>query len=501
MAASILVLSAVLLSAVAEEAGDAPTTATEAPASALPAHRLSAPGPLEPRPFQLPEAKTATLSNGLEVLLVENHEVPLVYLNVVVRSGVATDFEGLEGLASATLDMMDEGAGERSAEELSKAARRLGVDLSTFAARDYAGTGMQGMVRNLEPGLDLLADITLRPTFPAADWEVLQKRKVQNLAAAKSDPNRVAARVFNRVMHGDAYAGRLTSEASYMAITTEEMKRWHSTHFRPDDALILVGGDTTLDVIVPLLEARFAEWTAPEAPAPRAQIPAEPPTHAPGTVFLHHIPGAAQSVINMGVFVMERDDATAPDFMLANRAFGGQFMSRLNLNLREDKGWTYGARSGLSHSMRPDVWKMSSSVVTPSSVDAIAETFREIEGMSKGGESASGVAFGPLSQDELDLVRDGMLYTWPLSFENPGFLLQQRLEMWRFDLPDDWLTGNAERLREVELDAAMSAWTSHIHKDRLVIVVVGDSEVVQPGLSELGLTVIPVDADGVPLEP
>jgi zinc protease len=504
MAATMLLLSAVLLSVAAEEGAPeevAPedVAAEDVAASDVPAHRLQAPGPLAPRSFQLPEAKTATLSNGLEVLLVENHEVPIVYLNVVVRSGSATDFEGLEGLAMVTLDMMDEGAGSRSAEELSKAARKLGADISTFATTDYAGTGMQVLGRNLEPGLDLLSDVTLRPAFAAQDWELLQQRRVQDLAAAKTDPNRVAARVFSRAMHGDAYSGRLTSEASYMAITPEQMKRWHGTYFRPDDALILVGGDTTLDVIVPLLEARFSQWVAPEEPASRPEMPAEPPVHAPGTVFVHHVPEAAQSVINMGVFVMERDDATAPDFVLANRAFGGQFMSRLNLNLREDKGWTYGARSGLGHSMRPDVWKMSSSVVTPSSVDAIAETFREIEGMSKGGETASGETFGPLGQEELDRVREGMLYTWPLSFENPGYLLQQRLQMWRFDLPEDWLSGNAERLGGVELDAAMSAWTTHIQKDRLVIVVVGDSDVVAPGLSELGLTVIPVDADGVPL--
>ena len=486
--ATALLLSAGLLSAVAEDIAE------------LPDHRLQAPGPLEPRPFQLPEAKTATLSNGLEVLLVENHEVPLVYVNVVVRSGSATDYEGLEGLASVTLAMMDEGAADRSAEELSKAARKLGANVSTFAATDYAGTGLQVLGRNLEPGLDLLADVTLRPTFPTEDWEILQKRRVQDLAAAKSDPNRVAARVFYRAMHGDAYDGRLTSEDSYKAITPEQMRSWHSTHIRPDDALILVGGDTTLDVVVPMLEARFGGWQAPAEPAPRPEIPAQPPAHPPGTVFLHHIPGAAQSVVNMGVFVMEQDAPEAADFLLANRAYGGQFMSRLNLNLREDKGWTYGARSGMEHSMRPDLWKMRASIVTPSTVDAISETFMEIEGMSRGGESASGEAFGPLDQAELDRVRDGMLYTWPLSFENPGYLLKERLQMWRYDLPEDWLTGNPDRLRAVTLDAALSAWTSHIEKDRLVIVVVGDAEVVGPGLSDLGLTVISVDADGVPLE-
>ena len=173
----------------------------------VPEHRIQAPGPLAPRPFELPAAQTATLSNGLDVLLVENHEVPLVYVNLIVRHGAATDPQGQEGLASVTLAMMDEGAGERSAEALSKAARKLGAELNTFSATDYAGTGLEVLARNLDQGLDLLADVSLRPTFPDSDWQILQKKRIQDLAAASADPNRVSGRVFARLMHGDAYQG------------------------------------------------------------------------------------------------------------------------------------------------------------------------------------------------------------------------------------------------------------------------------------------------------
>jgi len=470
--------------------------ALTAHAQDLPEHRLQAPGPLSPRAFQLPEARTAKLSNGLDVLLVENHEVPLVYVNVVVGMGAATDPIGQEGLVSVTLDMMDEGAGTRSAEDLSIASRKLGADLSTFSDVDYSGTGLQVLRRNLEPGLDLLADVTLRPTFPEGDWGIMQKRRIQDLAAAKADPNRIAARVFSRLMHGDTYAGRHASEAAYQGISRENMAAWHGSYFRPDHALILVGGDTTLDEVVPLLEARFGSWTV-EGDAPSgADTTTAVPEHPENTVYLHHVEGAAQSVIRMGTFVMDRQDPEAGAFFLANRAYGGQFMSRLNLNLREDKGWTYGARSGIRHSERPDLWVMRSSVVTPATADAITETFRELDGLTEGGTSAGGDAFPALDQAELDRVRDGLLYTWPLSFENPGYLLRERLQMWRYELPSDWLTSYPDRMRAVELGAAYDAWTAQLDRSHLVIAVVGDADVVRPAIEALSLTVVMVDADG-----
>jgi zinc protease len=475
------VLSGVTLSAHAEE---------------VPAHRLQAPGPLEPRPFQLPVAQTAQLSNGVDVLVVENHEVPLIYINVVVRSGTATDPVEREGLASVTLDMMDEGAGERSAEALSVAGRKLGASVGTFSSLDYAGTSLEVLGRNLEPGLDLLADVTLRPTFPVADWEIMQKRRVQNLAASKADPNSVATRIFSRLMHGDSYAGRLLDAAAYEAITTEQMVAWHGAHMRPEDAIILVGGDTDLDSIVPLLEARFGAWSAASDAPAALDLDADLPEHPPGTVYLHDIEGAAQSIIRMGTFVMGQQDPSAASFLLANRAFGGQFMSRLNLNLREDKGWTYGARSSIGHSERPGMWVLQTSVVTPTTASSIEEAFRELDGLTEGGESTSGEAFGPLSQAELDQVRDGLLYTWPLSFENPSFLLRERLQMWRYGLAEDWLSAYPDRMRSVALDGAVSSWADHVSKEGLLISVVGDAAVVRPGIEELGLTVVMVDADG-----
>ncbi len=479
-----LVLSTVLSAAHADDA------------VAVADHRTSFPAALAPRPFQLPEAQTARLSNGLEVLVVENHEVPLVYVNVVFASGAATDPAGREGLASVAMELVEKGAGNRSAEELSVAARKLGAELSTFAGNDSSGLGLQVLKRNVGAGLDLLADLTLRPTFPEAEWTISQKRRIQDLSAIPSDPRRVAARVFDRLMHGDAYIGLFPTLESYSAMNTAEMRAWYTSHARPDQAIVLVGGDTTLDEVVPLLEARFAGWTADGAAPPAPEIPAEVPSHPPKTVYLHDMPGTPQSIVKMGAFVMDRTAPDATAFVLANRAYGGQFMSRLNLNLREDKGWTYGARSGIDHSLRPGVWSMDAGIKTSATAAAVQETFRELDGLLQGGVSASGVAFGAMDADELNLVRDGLIYTWPLSFENPGQLLGDRLTMWRYNLPDDWLSGYTDRLRAVSLDAALDSWKKNISRDDLVILIVGDSAVVRPELEAAGLSVVPVDAEG-----
>ncbi|HCH64330.1 MAG TPA: hypothetical protein DFR83_16110, partial [Deltaproteobacteria bacterium] len=460
-----------------------------AAAEDLPPHRLTAPGPLAPRSFELPVAQTAQLSNGLDVLLVENHEVPMVYVNLVVRHGSATDPKGREGLASVTVAMMNEGAGDRSAEALSKASRKLGANLNTFAATDYSGTVLQVLTRNLDSGLDLMADVALRPTFPEPEWQILQSKRIQNLAAAAADPNQVAQRVFSRLMHGDAYEGRLTSEDSYVAIRPDDMRAWHNAHFRPGDGILLVGGDTTLEGVLPLLEARFGSWSVDGDAPPPTDVREPLPEHPPNTVYLHDVPGAAQSVVRVGTFVMDKKDPAADAFFLANRAFGGQFMSRLNLNLREDKGWTYGARSSVSQSERASLWTAGASVVTPSTAGALAETFRELDGMTEGGTSTAGEAFGPLGTEELDTVRNGLLYTWPLSFENPGYLLQQRLMMWRYDLPEDELATYTERMRAVGLEEARSAWQAHLSRDALVVSVVGDAATVRTDLEALGLNI------------
>jgi len=453
--------------------------------------RTVAPEPLATRPFALPEVQETTLSNGLRVLLVESHEVPLVYVRVVFDQGSWTDPEGQRGLAGVTMEMLKEGAGDRSAEELSSALRALASSMSTGAGLDSAEISVRSLKKNLESTLDLMADVLFQPAFSEDGWEVMQQRKIQDLAAARDNPRSISSRVWERTIYGETYAGRLRTEAGYQQMNIDQMKTWKNSHLLPQNAIVLVGGDTTLDTIKPMLEKRLGGWVADPVESAAAPDVSALPAHDQTILYLVDKPGAPQTVIRGGIQIGDRTDEDWPALVLANRAIGGQFTARINLNLREDKGWTYGARSYISHNQLPGYWVVSTSVVTEHTAASMREILAEVKGAASD---------RPLTKAELDAARNGLLGTWPLSFENPGYILGERKSMWRYDLPQDWLTGYPDRIREVNLEQSQQAWNQHIDAEKLVFVLVGDAATIGPGLEELGLAIVHLDVDGNPLE-
>ena len=453
-------------------------------------YRATPPQPLSPRPFQLPELTTGTLSNGVTVVVVENHEVPLVYVQMEFEHGSWTDPADRPGLASVTMDMLNEGAGGMSATALSGALRSLASELSTGTSLDGASISLKTLKANLAPSLDLLATVALEPDFPDEDWEVMQARRLQNLDAARQDPRRISRRAWSRLMYGEQYAGNLTTTASYQAITPDEMRGWYSAHVVPASTTILVGGDTTLAEIQPLLEARFGSWEASGA-TPTPPTADSLPAHEGSTIYLIDKPGAPQSVVRVGQFVGQQTDELADAFQMANMAVGGQFIARINMNLREDKGWTYGTSSWVSYNRLPGLWTTSASVVTPHTADAIKEILTEIRGPTTD---------RPLTEEELQAGKGALLGKWPLRFENPHYILDSTVSVRRYNLPDDWLTSYPARIRAVDLEAASAAWSSWIAPDDLTILVVGDAAQIQEDLASLELPVIVTDADGNPLQ-
>jgi len=454
-------------------------------------YHATMPDPLAPRDFQLPDPVRGELSNGIPVVVVENHEVPLFYVQVALRPGGWTDPADRAGLASVTMDMLNEGAAGMSAAEISSAARRMGSSVSAGASLDGATVGASGLSDKLPGTLDLLAKVALQPDFPDADWELMRKKRLQALQAARQDPNNIANRVWARLGYGDSYAGHLDSEASYNAIDTAQMRAWYDAFVVPANAMILVGGDTTLAEIQPLLEERFGSWDAEGTPLPAQPaadaLPAQPDT----TIFLVDKPGAAQSVLRVGGFVGSQLDSDHDAFTLGNMAVGGQFTARINMNLREDKSWTYGARSWTIDNYLPGRWQVGTSVFTPTTADAVSEIMREL---------TESLGDRPVTQEELDNGRGYLLGTWPLRFENPGTLLGETVSMWRYGLPDDWITGSPDRMRAVTLDQARAAWAAHVDPAHLSILVVGDAATVQEPLQALGYPVQMLDAEGAPVD-
>ena len=462
-----------------KKTADAPA-AVEEPAF----DRSVRPEPLARPEFTLPQASVGALSNGVPVVVVENHELPFVQVRMVSQRGSATDPAGREGLAYATMDMVNEGTADHSAIELSTALRELGSSMVSGAGLDMSNVRVDTLSRNLEPTLDLMAEVVLQPTFPDSEWDRLQKQRLQDLDAGRKDPGRISARVFDNLLYGDAYDGRFPTHDSLGALDTDQMKAWYSARFTPDQSAIFVGGDTTLEEITPLLEARFGAWEG-QAEAFDPSVDTQNPTET--RLFLVDKPGAAQSVVRAGRFVPGRTADGYDDLYVANTVFGGMFMARLNMNLREDKGWTYGARSRVSTRQGDSVWSASSSVVSDQTGPAVAEILREIEAVA---------ADAPITADELAYFKGSRTLGYPGNFETVDYLLGQKVEVWLHGLPDDWLTSYVSRVEGVELDAANAAFATHVAGQPLTILVVGDLATVRPQVEGLGLPITVLDVEG-----
>jgi zinc protease len=448
--------------------------------------RSAQPAPLAPRAFQLPEAQTATLSNGIAVSVVENHEMPLVNVRIAFDQGGWTDDASLTGLASVTLDMLNEGAGEYDAAGISKAAKALAANIGCGAGNDSASVSLDVLVGNLEPAMDLLATVMLEPTFEADDWEIMMMDRIAGLASARNNPRSIAGRVAGRLQYGDAYKGMLKSEEAYEAMTTDQMKDWWATHLTPGNARIYVGGDITLETVTPMLEARFGQWTGDASSDEKPTTVADNVSET--TIFLVDKPGAPQSVLNVfrRLDIQPTSDAWFDTYM-ANMMFGGMFSARLNLNLREDKGWTYGARAGIRSDYTRGLWVASTSVKTDTTADSISEILREV---------SEAKTTRPFSEDELVNATGYLLGSRPVRYENAGTLLGELQSNWLYGLPDDWITTYADNIRAVTLEGAQAAWNAHIKSAEISILVVGDKATILEALQGLDLPIVNLDSNG-----
>lgn len=452
----------------------------------LDARPAALPEPLAVPEFKLPAPATRTLGNGVPVVVAANHEVPRFEVRVLFRAGAYTDPSGKEGLASVTLDMVNEGVDGMTAEELSRASKRLGAVISSGADWDGAEIDASGITENLDATLDLLAKVLLTPTFPDADWEVMRAKRVAGVKSDRENPTSIASRVMSTLLWEGAYRGRLTSEASLGAITTTDLRAWRTANLIPGAAMILVGGDVDADEITSKLEARLAPWVdgpAVQPAAPTARL-------RTNTLYLVDKPGAAQSVVRVVTTGPTRTDADRYDMVVANLAFGGAFTSRLNLNLREDKGYTYGARCGFIDGFGPSFWWCGASVATDVTGPSLTEIKAELDGA---------LGAKPFSADEVVNNASGEILGFPGQFELTGAILGERGSIWRYALPEDQTERYVPGLQRVTADSATHAFQQHVRMDQLTWLVVGDAAKIGESVKTLGLPVVMLDRDGNPV--
>ena len=447
--------------------------------------------------LKFPALERATLSNGMQVVLAERHETPVVQLSVEFPGGYTADLGKKLGTANFTMQMLDEGAGAYSALELAARQEDLGAQIGVGAGLDYAAVGLSALSDKLPESLDLLADVLRRPTFSAEEMERVRATWIAGIKQEKARPQTAAMRIMPPLLYGPGhpYAIPFTgsgTEASIASLTRDDLVAFHGNWLQPDKARIVVVGDTTLEQILPLLEKRLGDWKTPaDAPA----LPSVPKVAAPTAnhVYLINQPGATQSNVYVGQLVPPTGDAGTIDFDFANGVLGGEFTSRLNSNLREDKHWAYGSYSNASNTLGQRPWFASAAVQTDKTAESIKELRSEISAFASGEK--------PATAAEIAKIRASNTLSLPGGYETASAVQGQISSNLRYGRPDDYIVQYKAR-NDAMTVAEVQAAAKTLVPGSLMYVVVGDLSKVEAPVRALNLGEVSVlDADGKPVKP
>lgn len=463
------------------------TAAMSPTAAQTPLDRTKPPALPATPDVRLPAIQKAALSNGLAVWLVEDHELPTVVMNLVIRSGSERDPAGKAGTASLTADMLDEGTKTRSALAIADELDFIGASLGVFSDMDGSYVTLNTLTKHLDKALAVFADVVAHPSFPAQEFDRLRKQRVTTLLTQQDQPGAMATNAYNRILYGaDHPYGHnvLGSTASVGALTREDLTAFYATHYRPNNAALIVVGDITMASARAMLEPLLKGWKpAPVTPAPPTAAP------APGKrrIYLVDKPGAAQSEIRIGAPAMPR---SSPDFFPAgvmNRILGGQFSSRLNLNIREQKGYSYGVRSGFTMMRGGGPFTASGGVITAKTDSALKEFFHEMDRMHAEGITA----------EELTFALKGINGAFPLTFETPGQVGTALRNIYLYDLPENYYNTYIGNFNRVTLAEVKAMAKKYLDTSSMVAVVVGDVKTIRPGIEAMKFgEVTVVDTEG-----
>jgi predicted Zn-dependent peptidase len=440
-----------------------------------------------------PELQRAQLSNGIPVIIATRQGVPVARVSLMFDGGFVSDQGRKPGTASFAMSLLDEGAGKLDSLAIADRAERLGAQIASAAGLDAAFATVSMMTDQADPSLALLADVVRRPTFAADEIERVRKEWIAGIAREKMSPDALALRVLPPLLYGAGHPYAIPfsgsgTEASVSALTRDDLIAYQRDFLRPDNATIIVTGAVTPATILPLLERHFGDWQPPAGASPRrAAITAAQGSR--GTrVYLLDRPGAPQTSILAGQLM---PTSLAPDRIelnTANDVLGGTFTSRINMNLREDKHWSYGARSSLAETRGQRPWLLSAPVQTDKTVESIQEIQREL---------ADFLAARPITADEVAKIRSRDVRALSGQYETNAAVSGAIGDIVRFGRPDDYVRTLRARL-QAQTDAGVrQAAAQAFQPDSLTWVIVGDLSKIEAPIRELGLGSVQVlDADG-----
>jgi zinc protease len=448
----------------------------------------------DPMSLKLPPLQKATLSNGLKIVLAERHSAPVVNFTLIVDSGYSADPANATGTASFEQRMLEEGTPTRDSLKIGEELESLSANFNAGATLDYSLVSLNTLKSTLDPSLDIYADLILHPAFPQKEFARLQKERIAGIQREKVTPQAMALRVVPTLLYGPGhpYAVPFTgsgTEASVGKMTREDLAKFHDTWFKPNNSTLLVVGDTTLAEIKPKLEKLLASWQAGNVPKRAVPHVDEP---AKDVVYLIDRPGALQSVIFGAQLAPPQNDPDAIALQLVNGIFGGNFSSRINMNLREDKHWSYGVRAVLYPARGQRPYISISAVQTDKTKESAVELVKEYKNVT--GEK-------PITGDELKDEQENVTLGLPGTFETDQQLSGAYGNILQFGLPEDYYDTFTQKALALTPDNANEIAKKYILPDHLIWVVVGDMGKVEAGIRELNLgEVHKIDADGNPVK-
>jgi predicted Zn-dependent peptidase len=442
--------------------------------------RLPSPGP--DRQFHFPQITRYTLRNGLKVRTVEHPGVPIVTFAMQINGGLGADPQGREGLASMTADMVDEGTGSLSAIDVSDAFARIGAEYDVEVGADVTMFTLTTLARFAGRGAELLSDILTAPAMRASDFERIRQLRLDRLRQLKDLPPAVAERAFLKLLYPSHPYGHLAigNDASLRELTLEEVVRFHKATFLPWRATLVMTGALSHADLLTLAEDAFEKWNGKEhvmdVPSAAADFTAEPA--ATGRLAMVPREGAAQSELRIGHLSARRDTPDYAPLLVMNAILGGQFVSRINLKLREEKAFTYGVRTGFDWRRGLGPFSVQTSVYTAATAESIADTLQEISALR--GER-------PATPQEMSLAQASLTRGYPRNFETAQQVARSVSQLALFDLPDTYFEEFVPKVNAVTAGEVTRVAQTYLDPSRAIALVVGDRKATEQSLDALGL--------------
>ncbi len=446
-----------------------------------------------PPDAKFPTIEKTTLSNGLKIVLAKRTSIPVVNFNLLIDAGYAADQFTLPGTSSLAMNLLDEGTKTKDALQINEELLLLGANLGTGAGLDMSNVSLSTLKSNLDKSLELYADVILNPAFPEKEIDRLRKERIAQIKREKVTPIQMAIRVFPQFLYGKdhAYGYPMTGsgyEETVMKITRDDLVNYHKTWFKPNNATLIIVGDVTMDEIKPKIEKLFKDWKPGDVP--KKNISEVKQKDKP-IIYLMDKPGSPQSVLLAGHLAPPKSDPENIAIETMNNILGGTFTSRINMNLREDKHWSYGASSFIMGAKGQRPFIAYAFIQSDKTKESIQEIYKEISGM---------VSTKPATEDELNKIKLNQVLELPGSWETNNAVANTLYEMVTYNLPDNYIETYISKIKNLNLDDITKNAKRVLHPDNIVWIVVGDKSKIENSIKELGYEIKLIDGDGKILE-